>query len=373
MDVNPKICFVLSHLPQGGAERQTINLIRQLIQSGYNITLLLYASTEIFYREIFDEKIRIIIHESPRTNWVFRNILNGLYLRKTLRQNDFDILHTLLFHNGFWVRLLAPSKYTGRIVYSIRNDLKDASGFFLWTEKIFIRRSFVTANSHKVMTQFANYVSKRHKDRISTIYNGFDVTRFLVHTKPSVSGYIIIGTVGRQNKQKNQLQILEAINLVSRHYPIRFYLIGDVNQDQADANRHFVESHGMREIVTILDAQSHIEQYYREFNIFILSSVYESCPNALFEAMLARCLCIVSNGANTDSFIRDGINGSVYNGTTAHLTEKLISAVELVLSNRHQTMIENAQRYAMENFSVDSMADSYVKIYEMIMSDRRKN
>ena len=152
-----------------------------------------------------------------------------------------------------------------------------------------------------------------------------------------------------------------------------WYIVADVNQDQADANRHFVESHGMREIVTILDAQSHIEQYYREFNIFILSSVYESCPNALFEAMLARCLCIVSNGANTDSFIRDGINGSVYNGTTAHLTEKLISAVELVLSNRHQTMIENAQRYAMENFSVDSMADSYVKIYEMIMSDRRKN
>ena len=58
---NTSICFVLSHLPQGGAERQTINLIRMLNGYGYRITLVLYASPEIFYREVLDLPIKVLI------------------------------------------------------------------------------------------------------------------------------------------------------------------------------------------------------------------------------------------------------------------------------------------------------------------------
>lgn len=365
---NTSICFVLSHLPQGGAERQTINLIRMLNGYGYRITLVLYASTEIFYREVLDLPIKVLINKSTGTNRLVRNLINGLYLRRVLRQNDYDIIHTLLFHNGFWVRMLAPAKYTGRIVYSIRNDLQDASGFYLFFERLLVRRSFVTTNSLKVMAQYLNLVGKRYNDRTINIYNGFDGTKFLSDTGAPITGKVIIGTAGRQNTQKNQIQILEAIKQLHERHPLHFFLIGDMSQDKAVENNDYVQAQGLMEVVTVLDAQPHIELFYRKFNIFILSSVYESCPNALFEAMLSKCLCIVSEGANSDNFIHDGVNGLVYNGTVEMLVSKLALAIELIVKDKHQEMIERAQKYALDNFSIESMAEAYKKLYDNILS-----
>jgi len=47
-----KICFIASHFPQGGAERQITELIKGLIERGYQITLICYQSNVIFFREI---------------------------------------------------------------------------------------------------------------------------------------------------------------------------------------------------------------------------------------------------------------------------------------------------------------------------------
>ena len=69
-----KICFVLSHLPQGGAERQTINLIRMLDPVRYDITLLLYANREIFYREIHNLPVRVISRPVTTENKIIKNI-----------------------------------------------------------------------------------------------------------------------------------------------------------------------------------------------------------------------------------------------------------------------------------------------------------
>ena len=324
-----KICYILSHLPQGGAERQTINLITALDFSKYDITLIIYANTEIFYKEVLELPIRLLVHQSPKAGKLFRNFSNVLYLRKILARNDFDILHTLLFHNGFWVRLVAPRRYDQRIIYSIRNDIQDGPKFFLFFEKLLIRRSYAITNSLKAREQFKVLVGEKHHHKIFNIYNGFDIRKFNLDVPPKIGKEILIGTVGRQTKQKNQIQILEAIKKVSGKYLLHFFLIGDKVGDSYMGNENYVIRNGLNKYVTILDSQPVIESYYKQFNIFVLSSFYEGCPNALFEAMLARCLCIVSTGANSDNFIQDCINGLVYDGTTSMLEKKMEEAIEL--------------------------------------------
>ena len=122
--------------------------------------------------------------------------------------------------------------------------------------------------------------------------------------------------------------------------------------------------------VTILGSQPKIESYYKRFNIFVLSSVYEGCPNVLFEAMLSRCLCIVSEGANTDHFIQDGVNGLVYDGSTSMLVTKLETAIELIRNGNSGTIAENGNRYARENFALSQMVRSYEIAYERILNNK---
>ncbi|HQP77476.1 MAG TPA: glycosyltransferase, partial [Saprospiraceae bacterium] len=131
-----RICFVLSHLPEGGAERQTINLIRKLDPEEFDVTLVLYANQEIFYEEILQLPVRIISSPAYRKCKLIKNLKGAIFLRKILIRNQFDLIHTLLFHNGLWVRLLAPVQYSRRIIYSIRNSLEQSSFFERSVEKL---------------------------------------------------------------------------------------------------------------------------------------------------------------------------------------------------------------------------------------------
>ena len=365
-----KICFILSHLPQGGAERQTINLIKGLDQSKYDITLLIYASKEIFYTEVLKLPVRLIIRNSSSGSKLLRNLGNAIFLRKILYEKDFDILHTLLFHNGFWVRLVAPEKYNQRILYSIRNSLHDTSRFEFCMERILIRKSYVVTNSLTVINQFINLVGEKYKSRITNIYNGIDTDKFLSGKLPEVTDEIIIGTVGRQTALKNQIQILSVINKISKIYPLHFYLIGDKTLDRSVDNERYVINNELTHCVTILNSQSEIEKYYKQFNIFVLSSISESCPNVLFEAMLAKCLCIVSAGANSDHFIKDGINGFVYDGSATMLESKLANAIEMIRNNKINLIVNNGCKYVLDNFNVNKMVESYGTIYKNILNGR---
>jgi len=365
-----KICYILSHLPQGGAERQTINLIKALDYSKYDITLILYANKDVFYTEILELPIHLLVHQSPK-NWkLFRNISNVLYLRRILAGNGFDILHTLLFHNGFWVRLVAPRRYDQRIIYSIRNDLQDGPKAYLFFEKFLIRRSFAITNSLKARDQFKVLVGEKYHHKIFNIYNGFDIKRFNLDVPTPVGDKIIIGTVGRQTAQKNQIQILQAINRISKKYLLHFFLIGDKSKDSFKDNEDYVKSNELDKWVTIIDSQPEIESFYKQFNIFVLASFYEGCPNVLFEAMLARCLCIISEGANSDHFVQDGFNGLVYDGSASMLVTKLEAAIEMLRDGNSIKIAENGNRYAQENFSLSQMVNSYETAYEKILKNK---
>ena len=358
-----RICFVLSHLPQGGAERQTINLIRKLDPEEFDVTLVLYANQEIFYEEILQLPVRIISSPAYRKCKLIKNLKGAIFLRKILIRNQFDLIHTLLFHNGLWVRLLAPVQYSRRIIYSIRNSLEQSSFFERSVEKLLHGRSVTVTNSQFVLEQYKKIVGDCSSESCLTIYNGIETDKFISDESPNLGKYIVIGTIGRQTLLKNHIQLLRVVKELRHEVPLHLYIIGDSDQDCFKANSEYVNLNGLDNIVTILDSQQDIENYYKKFNIFVLSSLSESCPNVMFEAMLAKCLCVVSQGSNKDRFINDGLNGFEYDGTDQMLKEKLILATRKLEMHSVTSILINAQNYVLENFSINNMVNSYTSLY----------
>lgn len=362
-----KICFILSHLPQGGAERQTLNLIRMLDPSRFEVTLVLYANQEIFYKEIHELPIRLISSPAYKKSKLFKNLKGALFLKEVLTRTQFDIIHTLLFHNGLLVRILSPRRYRGRIVYSIRNSLAQSSFFERSVEKLLHERSLTVTNSQFVLEQYKKIVGDCATKSCMTIYNGIETERFRTEEPPIVRDTIVIGTVGRQTPLKNQIQILRAIKKLREDCAVHTFIIGDNDQGSFEVNNNYIKENRLDGIVTIMNSQKDIENYYKRFNIFVLSSIYESCPNVLFEAMLSKCLCIVSSGSNKDIFVKDGYNGFEYNGSDSDLIEKLRLVIKMLGSESAEIIQKNAQDYVSANFSIAKMTDRYIELYDSLV------
>jgi glycosyltransferase involved in cell wall biosynthesis len=360
-----KICFILSNLPQGGAERQTLNLINNLDSNVYDITLLLYSSYEVFYKEVFDLEIKIIERKHKFKSKIIRNFYNALFLWFYLRFNNFDILHTLLFHNGFWVRLLAPSSYNNKIVYSVRNSLENANPFFLKFEKKFFKTSIVITNSLKSKHQFLKLISEQNDDRVLNIYNGINIPKV---KEKNINKKFVIGTVGRQTKQKNQIQILRVINKLRHRYDLSCFVIGKDGLDQSNNIREYISQNDLEDIVKVMDSKNNIQEYYDQFDVFILSSFYEGCPNVLFEARASNVLVICSNGANSDDFIINGVNGFVYDGSDQDLERILTQVLEIKDTFKLNEIRKAGRDYVISKLSTEVMVEKYKKVYSNIMN-----
>lgn len=368
------ICFILSHFGLGGAEVQTLNLIRGLIEKNFKITLLLYKSDEIYFDALKKMPIKIVVRSTAKTNKFLEKIDQLFFIHTYLKKNSFDLIHTLLFHNGFWVRLVLPKKYYNKILYSVRNDIKNIPRWILFFERFFIKFSFIVTNSLNSYNQINKFLKNNFSNKIHNIYNGIDIDKFLnTNKKKFNNNKVLIGNVGRVTFQKNQIQLIRIMNKMERG-KFKLNIVGDKSGDQRTYNIliESIKNNDLSENALLLDPSKNIEELYKNFDLFILTSYYEGCPNAIMEAMLSKCICIISRNSNYDRFIIDSHNGYEYDGTDSDLIKKINKFLDLDLDSKEK-MINSAIDYVKSNFSMHIMVNNYDLFYDKILNENFTN
>jgi glycosyltransferase involved in cell wall biosynthesis len=363
-----KITFIISNLGQGGAERQLIELVKNIDKNLYDVSLCLYAINKgIFFKEVDNiSGINLIKNHLHQKNKILKILEAILFIHKYLKKNKFDIVHTSLFMNGALVRLYAPRNYKNRIVYNVRTSFNLYNTKLLLLERLLINKSYLITNSKSAYKDFVKYFPKKYKAKMHYIYNGFDTEKFKPATK-QISKKITIGSVGRIHHLKNHLQILRVFNGIE-NTKLRLMIIGD-DGGEKQYLENFISANNLTHSIELLPQQKKIEEYYNKFDIFILSSLLEGCPNVLFEAMLCKCFCIISKNANSDDFVIDGLNGLVYNGTDDDLKVKLEYAINMKDSDKFEKIRETGYEYAKNNFSMKKMVESYENLYSNILNN----
>ena len=94
--------------------------------------------------------------------------------------------------------------------------------------------------------------------------------------------------------------------------------------------------------------------------IYVICSEYEGHPKSLVEAMACGCACIGTDSPGIRNQIRDGENGILADGTV----DGLAGAIRRIVNNDNLTkrIRAGARKYALENFSLEVLADKELKI-----------
>jgi len=99
--------------------------------------------------------------------------------------------------------------------------------------------------------------------------------------------------IGRLTHQKNQVDILKAVDLLKFVLPIRLIIIG--NGVEKTKLTNFIKNKNLGKLVKILPFKKNPYIYIKHADIFTLTSKYEGLPNVLLEAAVLKKTIISYN------------------------------------------------------------------------------
>ncbi len=357
-----KVAFFISNLGQGGAEKQFVTLIKELDSSKFEKHLFLYAyQKETFYNEIFGlSDVKVYTNKLKQTFPLFKILEAGFYLRRNIKKGQFDIVCSTLFMNNLFVRLFAPKQFKKKCIANVRTSFRLYNRYLLLLEKLQIKNSNLVFNSKKALEDFKNIIPSKYHNQMHSIYNGFEVpSDFISNNKYT------FGCLGRTNVEKNFLQAISVFNSIQNQISSSNLILQGSKGNQHNQIQQVVTTSSK---ITIKDANPDVDIFFSEIKILIVPSLLEGCPNVLFEGLLRKKMCIISQGANTDNFIVNLENGLVYDGSDEGLEIAMKKAIDIIDTEDGNNIIAAGYKYAKDNFSVNSMINKYqelfLKIYE---------
>jgi len=149
-----------------------------------------------------------------------------------------------------------------------------------------------------------------------------------------------IGMIGRLTHQKNPLFFLEVARRIQEIYPnIQFKLLGAGYHDHLKkAALKFIEENQLNNIQIVSWGQYQLETFYKELDIFILTSSFEGLPFSLLEAMSYKLPCIATNVDGNKDVIKHGQNGFLANSVEEFVSQLVL----LIQSNQLREQLGNS-------------------------------
>lgn len=276
-----KILFYIDSLYRGGAQRVMSNLVAYF-SNNYNVVLVndfVPDDQKIDY-ELPDNIKKIYLRKSPDGNPFTKNISRIITLRKTIIKENPDTVLSFL-GNPNKRMLIATIGLKCRKVVSVRNDPSHEYGggnLSRW----FARRLFSQADGVVFQTQDASeYFQKSVQNKSTIIMN--PVSKQFYQANRCMPEKDVV-TVGRFEKQKNHLLLLQAWKEIEQGFPddhLVIYGEGSLRKEYEE----YIQGQGLDDRVLLPGIVKDIPQKLASAKLFVLSSDFEGMPNALMEAM----------------------------------------------------------------------------------------
>lgn len=354
------LLFYINAIHEGGAERVILRLAYHFSQVGYRSIVVTSFVDDNEY-PVPDGVERISIEqEEIKQSKLKRNISRIIALRKICKKIRPEAIISFMCEPNFRSLCATVGLPIKRIV-SVRNDPKvEYSG------KVgdFVGRHMLPwADGCVFQTEEAQaWFPKRLQNKAKVIFNEVDKAFFATEY---VGGTDIV-TLGRLNKQKNQLMLVRAFARIANEFPNRQLCIYGIG-DQKELLQNEISRLDMEHAIKLMGMTTNSADILAHTGLFVLSSDYEGMPNALMEALAIGVPCISTDcpcgGPRT--LIQDGVNGLL---VPVNDEDAMVDALRTMLSdtNKAHTMGLNAKKMATR-YNPDAVFEEWKTYVEKII------
>lgn len=373
-DARPLICHVVYRFAVGGLENGVVNLINHLPAERWRHAVVSLTDIDAaFAARIRTPGVALhALHKPPGQG--FRQ---WPALARLFRALQPAIVHT---RNLAALEAQAPAWWAGvpgRVHGEHGRDVEDPHGTsrkHQWMRRLY--RPFVQ-QTIALGTELADYARQRigiPAERLHTIYNGVDTTRFA----PAVGGRAPIacspfndpalwlaGTVGRMQTVKAQPVLARAFVEALAQAPalrerLRLVLVGD-GPLRAECEA-VLQAAGVADLAWFAGERSDVPDVMRGLDCFVLPSLAEGISNTILEAM-ASGLPVLATGvgasgelvshAKTGMLVAPGDPGSMAQALVGLASEPQ-RAIALGRAGRQRVL---------DRFSMQAMVSAYDRVY----------
>jgi glycosyltransferase involved in cell wall biosynthesis len=272
---NNKILYIIDSLGVGGAEKLLVLTLLELTQHEKHIIIL--SKPDTLAQKIPSScKVSVLDFNSykdiPRLT---------RFVRRYIRENQIDIVHSHLYYSNVIARLATPRNIP---VFNTIHAISSLASYkinrmTLYLEKLtYKKRHHIIAVSNEVLKDFSKWVHL--KGSFSVLYNFIDDIFFRPVPKTQFStGKLRLVAVGNLRYQKNYPYILEAFKLMPDSVSLDVYGEGPLREDlQREIDKHKLN-------IRLCGTQNNMYEVLSQYDAFLMSSFYEGQPIALLEAM----------------------------------------------------------------------------------------
>lgn len=373
----PLIVHVIHHLGVGGLENGLVNLINAIPPERYRHAIICLKGYSDFHQRIKRKDVTIVALNKREGN-DFRIYLS---LFKLFKQLQPDIVHTrnLATMEGQVIAALARIK--ARVHGEHGRDMFDLEGK---NRKYNLLRKAIRPLVHhfiavsKDLEKWLIDTVKVNPDHIDQIYNGVDILRFSPNeTLPFIAtptGFVnqhsfVIGSVGRMAGVKDYPNLVQAFLLTLEKIPeakkyFRLLIIGEGEAREKCIS--MLRSAGAENLAWLPGERADIPDLMHMMSLFVLPSLAEGISNTILEAMASSLPIIATKvGGNIELVKEDQTGKLIPPGNPERLAETICDYYKNRDLLRQHGMA--ARRLVESRFSMDTMTQSYLKVYDKVL------
>lgn len=356
INCNGKICFIIPYISGGGAERVVSVLASTLADSGLQVSIIKYYSTDNEY--IVSNKVKIISLTQGGANEYnkYGYIKKIKTLRSIIKKEQPEFIIPFLPH-------VAVHSFFATIGIPVKDIQTVRAAPNLSPSNIVLRliRNYLVYRSYATFVQTIDqkhYFNRHYWGKIKVIPNPISEEMFEIENH-SFSETVHVVSAGRLAVQKNFPMVIKAVNILYHEgYNVILSIFGE--GEQRNSLQEMIDLLNANDCCRLCGYSDNMANVYKNCDIFVLSSNYEGLPNTLMEAMAAGVACI-STDCKTGP--RDLLNNK--NGLLVPVNDvnALVKALKYMLDNpeKAKKMGMLAQESARQKYSPNIINDLFIK------------
>lgn len=307
-----KILFLIHDLGQGGAEKVLVNLVNNMDQTRFDITVLaLFGGVN---EQFLNPNIRLIKIFSKQFagNSKIMKFFSPSQLHRLFIKEKYDI--EIAYLEGPSTRIVSGCPETNtKLVSWIHCCMKDqktiANGFRNIKEAVTCYKKFdrIVCVSNDLKKSFTQNIVLEHP--INVLYNTVDSERIIALSQEKIDAFdsdiinlIAVGTL-KEIKGFDRLINIHA-KLVKHGFPVHTYLLGEGPKREELVS--LVKMHQVENSFFFLGYDVNPYKYISKADLFVCSSLSEGFSTAVTEALIIGTPICTVNVAGMKELLGDG-------------------------------------------------------------------